>query len=125
MIHRSIALDARYTTQHLNVLTSTISKAMMPSVTRPHIDRKCIIHTPTRSLAQEISYDLGKHLDGIALLSLDIITLVGTMTIEEKVFYTNAFLTDEIVSGFNPHMCATSGVGNTGIDSHKFKLFML
>ena len=121
MIHRSIALDARYTTQHLNLLKSTISKAMMPSVTRPHIDRKCIIYTPTRSRAQEISYDLGNHLDGIALHSLDIITFVGTMTIEEKVFYMNAFLKYETVSGFNPHiMCATSGVGNAGIDSHNF-----
>ena len=104
MIHRSIALDARYTTQHLNLLKSTISKAMMPSVTRPHIDRKCIIYTPTRSRAQEISYDLGNHLDGIALHSLDIITFVGTMTIEEKVFYMNAFLKYETVSGFNPHV---------------------
>ena len=70
-------------------------------------------------MAQEITYKLGKYLDGIALHSLDIITLVGTMTKEEKAFYTNAFLTDETVPDYNPHiMCATSGVGNAGIDSH-------
>ena len=42
------------------------------------------------------------------------------MTKEENAFYTNIFLLDEESDRFNPRiMCATSRVGNAGIDSSK------
>ena len=49
-----------------------------------------------------------------------IVTLVGTMTKEEKAFYTNMFFNDSDNPNFKPDiMCATSGVGNAGIDSSR------
>ena len=54
------------------------------------------------------------------LHKIDIITLVGTMTKEEKAFYTNIFLSEKENNKYNPHiMCATSSVGIAGIDSHQ------
>ena len=42
------------------------------------------------------------------------------MTKEEKAFYTNIFLSETQNDKYNPHIwCATSGVGNAGIDSSK------
>ena len=42
------------------------------------------------------------------------------MTKEEKAFYTNMFLNDSNDARFQPDiMCATSGVGNAGIDSSR------
>ena len=47
------------------------------------------------------------------LHKIEIVTLVGTITKEEKVFYTNLFLSDEENEKYNPHiMCATSSVDN-------------
>ena len=50
-------------------------------------------YTPAHMRAKSTSKQLGDHLDTIPDLQkkIDIITLVGTMTKEEKAFYTNIF----------------------------------
>ena len=54
---------------------------------------------------------------------IDILTLVGTMTKEEKAFFTNMFLNEADDPRFKPDiMCTTSGVGNAGIDSYRVEV---
>ena len=88
-------------------------------MSRPGIQRKVIIYTPARMRALSTSKRLGQFLDTLPdLHKIDIITLVGTMTKEEKSFYTNIFLSQTQNNKYNLHiLCATSGVGNTGINS--------
>ena len=121
MSHRSVGIEARYTHHHFSLLKRTIADAIRPSPSRPSVQRKVIIYTPARSRAKSTSERLGHHLDTMSELNkIDIITLVGTMTKEEKAFYTNVFLSDKVTDKYNPHiLCATSGVGNAGIDSHQ------
>ena len=91
----------------------TIADAIKPSPSRPSVQHKVIIYTPARTHAKSTSEQLGHHLDTIPHLhKIDIITLVGTMTKEEKAFNTNIFLSEKETNKYNPHiMCATSGVG--------------
>ena len=121
MSHRSVGIDVKYTHQHFRILKTTIERAVLPSQSRPNVNRKVIIYTPARTRAKSISKNLGNYLDTTGNLhDLDIVTLIGTMTKEEKAFYTHLFLSDSDNSDFNPRiMCATSGVGNAGIDSSK------
>ena len=118
MSHRSVAIDARYTHHHFSLLKHTIADAIKPTALRPGVQRKVIIYTPARICAKSTLDHLCDHLDTMPNLhKIDIVTLVGTMTKEEKAFYTNIFLTDAKNNKYNPHiMCATSGVGNVGID---------
>ena len=56
-----------------------------------------------------MSFKIGKFLDSTADNHIiDIVTLVRTMTKEEMAFYTNTDI-----------LCATSGMGNAGIDSSR------
>ena len=75
------------------MLKSSIERAVMPSPSRPKINWKVIIYTPTQRWAKDFAFKLGKYLDTTQNLhEVDIFTLVGTMMREEKVFYTNTFL---------------------------------
>ena len=124
MSHRAVGIDAKYTHHHFEMVKKSIEKALTPSPSRPTILCKVLIYTPARTRAKSISDKLGKHLDTTANLhQIDIITLVGTMTKEEKAFYTNLFLSDSKNRKYKPHiMCATSGVGNMAIDSSKLDI---
>ena len=74
-----------------------------------------------RTKVKSTSEKLGDYLDTTPNLhNQDVVTLVGTMTKEENAFYTHLFLKDDRSNRYNPHiLCATSGVGNAGIDSSK------
>ena len=124
MSHRSVGLDVKYTHHHFCLIKITISAAIASSPSRPNTNRKVIIYTSARSKVKSTSEHLGKFLDTTqALHIIDIITLVSTMGKEEKEFYTNMFLSDKEYKKYNPHiMCATSGVGNAGIDSSKISV---
>jgi len=119
MAHRSVKIDTRYTHQRFRVLKECIRSALLPSPSRPLIRRKAIIYKMSHASARSISEKLAEYLDTtIDLHKIDIITLVGTMTKEEKGFYTNLFLSEKEVSRYNAQiMCATSGAGNAGLDS--------
>ena len=69
--------------------------------------------------AKDFAFKLGKFLDYTPEDHvIDILTLVGTMTKEEKAFFTNMFLNESDDPSFKPDiMCTSSGVGNAGIDS--------
>ena len=93
MSHRSVAIEARYTCHHFSLLKRTITASIKPTELHPGIQRKVIIYTPARMRALSTSKRLGQILDTLPdLHKIDIITLVGTMTKEEKAFYTNIFL---------------------------------
>ena len=119
MSHRAVGIEARYTHHHFSLLKRTIAAAIKPTPSRPGIQRKVIIYMPARMRALSTSERLGQFLDTLPNLHMiDIITLVGTMTKEEKAFYTNTFLSQTPTNKYNPHiLCATSGVRNAGIDS--------
>ena len=116
-----VSIEVRYTKYHFRVLKSTISAVLKPSQRRPNVGRKAIVYTNTLSRVEDFSFKLGKYLDTTEdHHAVDIITLVGTMTKEEKAFYTNMFLQEEENSNFKPDiMYATSRVGNAGINSSK------
>ena len=95
MSHRSVGIDCKYTHHHFRLLKTTIQRAVRPSPSRPNINHKVISYTPARTQAKSTSECLGDYLDTTANFhNLDIITLVGTMTKEEKAFYTHLFLSD-------------------------------
>ena len=119
MSHRSVGIEARYTHHHFSLLKRTIAASIKPTVSHPGIQGKVIIYIPACFQALSTSERLGKFLDTLPdLHKIDIITLLGTMTKEEKAFYMNIFLSQMQTNKYNPHiLCATSGVGNAGIDS--------
>ena len=98
--------------------TLSICDSLKPSQGRPEIRRKVLVYTNARSRAKDFAFKLAKFLDTIPEDHvIDILTLVGTMTKEEKAFFTNMFLNDGDDPRFKPDiMCATSSVGNAGID---------
>ena len=79
------------------------------------------MYTNVRLQAKDFAFKLGKFLDSTpADHVIDILTLVGTMTKEKKAFFTNMFLNEGDDPRFKPDiMCATSSVGNAGIDSSR------
>ena len=121
MSHRSVGIEVKYTHHHFCLLIATIQCVIAPSPPTPNVNHKVIIYTLVQTNAKSISVHLGDYLDiTVALHILDIITLVGTMTKEEKAFYTYLFLSDADNPKFNAHiMCATGVVGNAGIDLSK------
>ena len=121
MSHRSVGIESRYIHHHFSLLKCTIADAIKPSPSRPAVQCKVIIYMPACTHAKSMSEQLGHHLDTMPDLDkIDIITLVGTMTKEKKVFYTNIFLSEKYNNRYNPQiMCATSSVGNAGIDLYQ------
>ena len=121
MSHRLVGIDAKYTHHHFQILKNTINQAINPSLGRPAIHRKVIVYMAARTKVKSMSEKLGNYLDTTPNLhNQDVVTLVSTMTKEEKAFYTHLFLKDDYSDKYNPHiLCATSGVGNAGIDSSK------
>ena len=111
MSHRSVGIDVKYTHQHFQILKTTIKRAVLPSPSRPNVNCKVIIYTPARTRAKSISKRLGDYLDTTGNLNdLDIITLVGTMTKEEKPFYSHLFYLIQIIRISTHVLCVRRAV---------------
>ena len=103
--HRSVQIDLRYTHHRFRVLKDCIRSALLPSQSRPLIRRKVIIYTMSRARAHSTSEKLAEYFDTTRdLHKIDVITLVGTMTKEEKGFYINLFLSDTDERRYNPQL---------------------
>jgi superfamily II DNA helicase RecQ len=115
MQHRSVSLNFKYTTQ----ASANVKKHLKSMLEEDNsLPKKCIVYSNFRRRVQDFSQDLAEYLDTSASTThFDIITLIGTQFREQKAKYINCFISDNTTEAFNPHiLCATSGVGNAGID---------
>jgi superfamily II DNA helicase RecQ len=129
MMHRCVSINAQYTTkpfQHvMKTFKSMISNS--PSESNPDADSvsssnlptKVIVYSNTRERILNFAESIKKKMNADKVLKdIDIISLVGTLTKQEKTELIRLF-----VNGSRKHqdlklrlLCATSGVGNAGID---------
>jgi len=119
MIHRSVRFELEYTNKAFHFVSKSIKAYLTPHQTLPN---KVIIYSNRRSKIMEFSENLESFFDlDDYLCNVDILTLVGTLTILEKSQYIRYFVspsTDNTNSDINfKVLCATSGVGNAGIDA--------
>ena len=117
MKHRSVSIDLNYTTQPFRSVMNTF-KAMVTS-SDDSLPHKVIVYSNTRKRIMTFADSLRKRMNSDPIMKeIDIISLVGTFTKEEKARKLRTF-----VNGSSKHpelkirvLCATSGVGNAGID---------
>ena len=117
MKHRSVSIDLNYTTQPFRSVMNTF-KAMVTS-SDDSLPHKVIVYSNTRERIMTFADSLRKRMNSDPIMKeIDIISLVGTFTKEEKARKLRTF-----VNGSSKHpelkirvLCATSGVGNAGID---------
>jgi hypothetical protein len=116
MKHRTVSIKLKYTAQQ----SSTIKKSIMSTLLEQNLlPNHCIVYSNFRQRVVQFSQDLGDHLDTNETASqYDIITLVGTQFQYQKAKYINLFVSGIDTDQYRPRiLCATSGVGNAGIDS--------
>jgi hypothetical protein len=81
---------------------------------------KVIVYSNQRTKITTCSKRIESFFDGDDdLWEHDVLTLVGTLTKDEKAYLINTFLDDDVIKA--SVLCATSGVGNAGIDSKNIK----
>jgi len=117
MKHRSVKVMVQYTSRAFQYVSSTIKSQITPHPTLPN---KVIIYSNCRVRIQNFSDKLETLLDKDPLLRcVDVLTLVGTFTKEEKAANIRLFLNGSVSDTSKTDvrvLCATSGVGNAGID---------
>ena len=117
MAHRSVSIDTKYTTKPFQYVTKTF-KAMI-SDSDGNLPSKVIVYSNTRERIITFAENIRKRMNSdVDMKDIDVITLIGTLTKEEKARLIRIF-----VNGSQQHpdlkirlLCATSGVGNAGID---------
>ena len=117
MQNRNVKLNVHYTTLPL----SCITKSLKNDVTVPSPSaNKVIVYSNQRTKAMTCSEKIESFFDcEDELWEHDVLTLIGTLTKDEKSFLINAFL--DVNETKMSVLCATSGVGNAGIDSKNIK----
>ena len=120
MTHRSVAFDMEYTSQPVTFVTKTIKPFLLPNLN--NLPTKVIIYSNQRNKIMEFCEKIENFLDeDNELFHIDAIALVGTLTVAQKSQYIKEFLKEPTPDDDNAHyiqiLCATSGVGNAGIDS--------
>ena len=118
MKHRCVSIDTRYTTKPFQFVMRTFKSMITPC--DDGLPNKVIVYSNTRERILNFAESIRKRMNSDPVMrSIDIISLVGTFTKEEKAKKIRSF-----VNGFYKHpelklnlLCATSGVGNAGIDS--------
>ena len=116
MLNRSVNIQATYTSKPFQHLMKTFKLLISDN---PNLPSKIIVYSNTRSKIINFTESIKKKMDADAIMkNIDVITLVGTLTKQEKSSYIRKF-----VNGSKKHpqlqiklLCATSGVGNAGID---------
>ena len=118
MMHRSVGIHVSYTTRAFQYVGKTIKDNL---AVHPTLPNKVIVYSNRRVRIWNFAEKLEKLLDGDDnCKKVDVLTLVGTITKEEKAAYIRMFVN----GSSNPNstldmrvLCATSSVGNAGIDS--------
>jgi hypothetical protein len=113
MQHRSVAFDIRYSSRPLGIIQPCLKKLLSTSDTS-----KFIIYSNRRVKIEGIHSKLSLWLDSNDLQLVDTVSLVGTLTPEQKAHHIKAFVNSGVDSDFHPRiLSATSGAANAGIDS--------
>ena len=118
MMHRSVGIHLSYTSRPFQYVSKTIKKDL---AVHPSLPNKVIVYSNRRIRVFNFVEKLEKLLDmDDDFKKVDILTLVGTLTKEEKAEYIRLFVNGSAKENCSLDMrvlCATSGVGNAGIDS--------
>ena len=119
MMHRSVRIEAKYTTCPAALVKKAIREPLRPVPANPDLPNKVIVYSNSRRKIVQFSEQLGEEFDHHDdLQDYDIITLVGTLKRQQKAMFITKFINMADSDDFKPRvLCATSGVGNAGIDS--------
>ena len=118
MKHRKVKVILQYTSRAFQYVSSNIKSSLAPHPTLPN---KVIVYSNRRTRIENFAEKLEALLDKDPIhRSIDVLTLVGTLTKEEKAANIRLFLNGSVIDTSTTDvrvLCATSGVGNAGIDS--------
>ena len=117
MAHRCVSIETIYTTKPFQHVMKSFKD--MISNSDDGLPSKVIVYSNTRERILNFADSIKKKMNSDSIMKeIDIISLVGTLTKQEKAKYIRLF-----VNGSTKHpqlkirvLCATSGVGNAGID---------
>ena len=113
MENRKVTLNVHYSTKPFPFVTRSLKQYITSTLPLPN---KVIVYSNQRTKIVACAERVEAFFDDdVDLWERDVITLVGTLTREEKTHLINVFL-DNNETNLNV-LCATSGVGNAGIDS--------
>jgi superfamily II DNA helicase RecQ len=113
MVNRKVKINVHYSSKPLPLITRSLKPLIMST---PPLPNKVIVYSNQRTKIMFCAERLEDFYDNDDdLCGRDVVTLVGTLTREEKAHLINVFL-DSNETNLNV-LCATSGVGNAGIDS--------
>ena len=115
MKNRKVRIELMYTPLWYASVQKTIAFYLPNHATLPN---KVIIYSNARKRILKLVDKLENYLDGDNKFEeIDVLTLVGTQTRAEKAAIINRFVNGREALGLNMNiLCATSGVGNAGID---------
>ena len=118
MMHRSVSIHVSYTSRPFQYVSKTIKNNLS---VHPSLPNKVIVYSNCRVCIFNFAEKLEKLLDmDDDFRNVDVLTLVGTLTKEEKAEYIRLFVNGSNRVNCSLDMrvlCATSSVGNAGIDS--------
>jgi superfamily II DNA helicase RecQ len=113
MRYQNVAFDVCYSSCPLAIIQPRLKKLLSSDETS-----KYIIYSNRRLKIEGIHSKLSLWLDTNNLHMVDTVSLVGTLTPEQKSHHIKAFVNSEVDSEFHPSvLSATSGAANAGIDS--------
>ena len=117
MIDRKVSLFVSYSSRPFSNMSKSIALMLKDDIAFEH--SKFIVYSNVRSRIKDVQEGLSRFFDKDDLLfEKDIMCIHGKLSKEEKSRYTQIFLNPEVEEDKSIRvLCATSGVGNVGIDS--------
>jgi hypothetical protein len=113
MRHRNVKIDIRYSSRPLSLIQPSLKKLLQDDA-----KSKYIIYSNRRGKIEAIQSKVATWLDANDFETVDTVSLVGTLTPEQKAHHIKAFVSGAPQSEFKPRLLtATSGAANAGIDS--------
>ena len=114
--NRRVSIFSAYSQRPIGRVEKGVSRVLQ---TEELIQDKCIVFSNVRKRVCEMQDRLGERFDQDDDLSkFDVLSIHGQLTKEQKASYIQTFLDPEHDDDKNIRvLCATSGVGNVGIDS--------
>jgi superfamily II DNA helicase RecQ len=113
MRHRNVSFDITYSSRPLGLIQPALKKLLNENDTS-----KYIIYSNRRGKIEGIHSKLSLWLDCNDFHLVDTVSLVGTLTPEQKSHHIKAFVNSAVDDDFHPRiLTATSGAANAGIDS--------
>ena len=116
MVNRKVRIKMLYTPLWYNSVQKNVKSYLIPNKLKR---KKVIIYSNSRKRVIKLVDKLESYLDTEPALctDCDVLTLVGTQSRAQKASTINGFINGFVGVDCNPDiLCATSGVGNAGID---------